>query len=357
VLKFPTLIIGCEEMFVTKSLTSVSVIVVAAVFLTGCGAELNLPEYSKAPLPKTVHMPSKSELTGHRAKVIMMPLDNNELNVAQKAKLGNSMITKVNSELAEAKSVKIVKRVKKSSYSQLLSKEIAASELSKELGTDVGQADFIITGQISNATYNHTFTEGYNYECKDSNGNIRTCYAPPRMSYKSCVEGNVKVFQLPTLSEAFSKPFSECSSTSTQVRSSREVVRENDGLVRKAGLEAADSVAYPLKNFFAAKGYIYEQRVKDDEKILKTSLGLKEGAIKGAEVNIYSIIDDNNALTGNTTLETVKIGEGTVSNQITSGSSWIIVNKMYNSYTPKAGDYVKIVQKESIWSKGLKLIN
>ena len=344
-------------MFIKKSLTGVSLVTVATVFFTGCGAQLNLPEYSKAPLPKTAHMPSKSALQGHEAKVIMMPLDNNEISVAQKAKLGNSMISKINSELAEGKSVKIVKRVHKSSYSQLLSKEIAASELSKELGTNVGQADFIVTGQISNATYNHTFTEGYNYVCKDSNGNKRTCYMPPKMSYESCVEGNIKVFKLPTLSEAFSKPFDECSRTSTEVRSSREVVRENNGLVRKAGLEAADTASYPLKNFFAIKGYIYEKRVKGDDVIIKTSLGLKEGAIKGAHVNIYSVIDDANSLTGKTSMETVKIGEGTVSDQITSNSSWIIVNKMFNNYTPKAGDYVKIVQKESIWSKGLKLIN
>lgn len=344
-------------MFTRKSLVSISLVAVSTVFLTGCGAELNLPEYSKVPLPKTTHMPSNDEMKGHHAKVIMMPLDNNDINIAQKAKLGNSMISKVNTELAEGKSVKIVKRVKKSNYSQLLSKEVAASELSKELGTDVGQADFIITGQISNATYEHTFTEGYNYECKDSKGNIRNCYMPPHMSYKSCVEGNIKVFKLPTLSEAFSKPFDECSNTSTEVRSARDVVRENSGLVRKAGLEAADSATYPLKNFFALKGYIYEERTKDNDEILKTTLGLKAGATKGAAVYIYSVIDDTNSLTGATTKETVKIGEGTVSNQITPNSSWIIVDEMFNNYTPKAGDYVKIVQKESIWSKGMKLIN
>jgi len=267
------------------------------------------------------------------------------------------MIAQVNTELAEGKSVKIVKRVKKSNYSQLLSKEVAASELSKELGTDVGQADFIVTGQISNATYEHTFTEGYNYECKDSNGNVRNCYMPPHMSYKSCVEGNLKVFKLPTLSEAFSKSFDECSNTGTEVRSAGDVIRENNGLVRKAGLEAADSVTYPLKNFFALKGYIYEKRIKDSDEILKTTLGSKAGAVKGVAVYIYSVIDDSNSLTGTTTKETVKIGEGTISNQITSNSSWIIVDEMFNNYTPKAGDYVKIIQKESIWSKGIKLIN
>ena len=323
---------------------------------SGCGAEINIPEYSKAPLAKTSHMPSNSEMQGIKAKVIMMPIDNNEIDVAKRAKLGNSMISQINSELAEGHSIQIVKRVKKSSYSQLLEKEVAASELSKELGTDVGQADFIVTGQISNATYEHSFTEGYNYECKDSDGNKRTCYAPPRMSYESCVEGNIKVFQLPSLREAFSQPFDECSRTGTEVRSSRDVIKENNGLVRKAGLEAADTATYPLKNFFAAKGYIYELRKKDDEIILKTTLGAKRGAKKGESVKIYSMMNNTNSLTGTTTTEAINVGEGTISNQITTSSSWVIVDKMFNNYVPKAGDYVKIISEESLWSKGLKLI-
>jgi len=339
-----------------KWVGTLSIFTAGILSLSGCGAELNIPEYSKAPLAKTLHMPSKSEIQGSKVKVIMMPIDNNEINVAQRAKLGNSMISKINTELAEGQSVQIVKRVKKSSYSQLLEKEVAASELSKELGTDVGQADFIITGQISNATYEHSFTEGYNYECKDSDGNKRTCYASPRMSYESCVEGNIKVFQLPSLREAFSNPFNECSNTSTEVRSSRDVARENNGLVREAGLKAADSATYPLRNFFAVKGYIYELRKKDNTMILKTTLGRKRGAKKGESVKIYSLIDDTNSLTGTTTTEAINIGEGTISNQITANSSWIIVDKMFNNYTPKAGDYIKIISEESLWSKGLKLI-
>ena len=337
-------------------LGTLSILTVGILSFSGCGAELNIPEYSKAPLAKTSHMPSKSEMQGIKAKVIMMPIDNNEIDVAQRAKLGNSMISKINSELAEGHSVQIVKRVKKSSYSQLLAKEVAASELSKELGTDVGQADFIITGQISNATYEHSFTEGYNYECKDSDGNKRTCYAPPRMSYESCVEGNIKVFKLPSLSEAFSKAFDECARTSTEVRSSRDVVRENNSLVREAGLEAADTATYPLKNFFAAKGYIYELRRKGDDIILKTTLGATRGAKKGKSVKIYSMMKNTNSLTGTTTTEAIKIGEGTISNQITANSSWIIVDEMFNNYTPKAGDYIKIISEESVWSKGLKFI-
>ncbi len=340
-----------------KGLFTTSIATASVLFFTGCGAELNLPEYTKAPLQEAKHMPTKAEMSGAHAKVIMMPIDNNGLKIAEKAKLGNSMIVKINTELSKAKSVDIVKRVEKSSYDKILAKEVKAAELSKELGTDVGQADFIVTGQLSNATYTHHFTEGYNYECKDSKGNIRTCYAPPHMSYESCVEGNIKVFKLPELKEVFSNPFDECSRTGTDVRSARDVVKENNSLVREAGTEAADTATYPLKNFFAVKGYIYEKRVnKDGDIILKTTLGEKAGAKKGDDVIIYSIIDETNPLTGTTSSDTIKIGEGIISNQITPNSSWVIVDEIYGEHTPKSGDFVKILKKESLWSKGLKLI-
>jgi len=344
-------------MISTKSLLTASVATASVLFFTGCGSELNLPDYKKTPLQNATHMPSKAEMAGAHAKVIMMPIDNNGLSIAQRAKLGNSMIVKINTELANAKSVDIVKRVKKSSYDKILSKEVQAAELSKELGTDVGQADFIVTGQISNATYTHHFTEAYTYECRDLQGNKGICKAPPHMSYESCVEGNIKVFKLPELKEVFSNPFDECSRTGTDVRSARDVVRENNSLVREAGAEAADTVTYPLKNFFAIKGYIYEERKNaDGEIILKTTLGTKTGAKEGDDVIIYDIADETNPLTGKTSTDTVKIGTGIISNQITPNSSWVIVDELTGENTPKSGDFVKIIKKESIWSKGLKLI-
>ena len=341
-----------------KSYISAIIYTLLVVLISGCGAELNLPDYQKAPLKDSPNMPTKSQVNT-KPKVIIVALNTNGISIATKAKIGISIATKVNTILSQAKSVNIVKRVndtKDSTYSHILSQEIEASELSKELKTDVGQVDYILSGQISNATYEHSFSEGFYYNCKDSKGNKQQCYSSPRMRYESCVEGHLKVFQLPELNALESFPFNECSSISTEVRSSRDVVYRNDGLVREAAAECADTISYKLKNFFAAKGYIYEKRVKDDDIILKTSLGTQAGAKKGKDVDIYTVIDDNNGLTGEKYKEEIKIGTGTISNQITTRYSWIIVDDMINNQEPKKGDFIKIKSKESIFDKALKIM-
>ena len=140
------------------------------------------------------------------------------------------------------------------------------------------------------------------------------------------------------------------------MRSSYDVVKRNDGLVRAAALEGADTVSYDLKNFFAKKGYIYEARLKGDDKIIKTTLGAKHGAKEGENVEIYAVEDTTNNLTGVTSQETILIGNGTISNQVTPGSSWIIVDEVQDGKNIHAGDFVKIKYEEGFFSKAGKFL-
>jgi len=326
----------------------------AIALLSGCGTAINLTKYSPTTMEKAPNMPStKKMMSDELPKVIIMDIDNNGINVAKQAKIGSAIASKINTLLAESKGAKVVKRVTKTSYNKMLSKEVAAAQLSKELGTDVGQADNIITGQLSTASYDHSFREGYYYTIKTKRGNVKK-YQPPMMSYKSCVVGNLKIFTLPSLDEAASFEYDECSRKSTEVRSSTDVVKRNDGLVRSAALEGADTVSYALKNFFSKKGYIYEAKLKGDDKIIKTTLGAKHGAKDGKNVEIYAVEDTTNTLTGVTSKETTLIGTGTISNQVTPGSSWIIVDEVQAGKKINAGDFIKIKYEEGFFSKAGK---
>lgn len=339
------------------SILKSSILSVSAIaLLTGCGTSINLAKYKPATLDKAKHMPSKEKMMSKELpKVIVMDIDNNNIQVASQAKLGKSISTKINSGLAEGKSVKLVKRVASSNYEKMLAKEIEAAELAKELGSDVGQADFIVTGQLSNASYDYNFREGYYYYVKTKRGRIRK-YMPPAINYKACSVGNLKVLTLPALEEATSIQFDECSSTSHQARSPKEAKTRNDGLVRQSGDESADTAKYPLKNFFARKGYVYEMRKDGDDTILKVTLGSQFGAKEGEDVEIFAVKDNHNSLTGETKKETVKIGEGTISNQVTKDAAWIIVDEIEEGNKVNAGDFVKIKYEESFWSKGLKAL-
>jgi hypothetical protein len=319
--------------------------------LTGCGSSINLTKYQPSTLQKAKNMPSSDVMMDNNLpRVVIIDIDNSNIRVALQAKIGTTIANKVNSLLSNGKSVKVVKRVNKSN---LISEEIKFAQLSKELDTDIGQAQYLITGELSSATYEHSFREGYFYRVKTKSGTVRR-YAPPSISYSSCVVGNIKIFSLPSLEQEESFEYDECARKSTQVRSSRDVVKRDDGLVRKAAMESADTISYPLKNFFSKKGYIYEKKIDGSDMIIKTTLGSKTGAKDGADVVIYAVENSKNILTGKTSKEVVKIGEGIISNQITDKSSWIIIKDMEDGKIVHAGDYVKMKYKESIWSKGFK---
>jgi len=340
------------QLSLTKSLLSSFII----ILFTGCGTTINLTHYTPLSIKKAKNIPStKKMLNNFSPKVIVMNIDNNGIKIAKNAKAGATIAAKINTILASSKNVRIAKRVTESSYTQMLLKEIEAAQLSKELNTDVGQADNIITGQLSTASYNHSFTEGYYYVVKTKKGNIRY-YQPPIMSYQACIVGNIKVFALPDLQEEASFEYDECSNRSTEVRSAYNVKSRDDSLVRKAALESADTVAYDLKNFFSKKGYIYEARVDGSSKIFKTTLGSSNGAKEGQEVIIYAVEDNTNILTSITNKEIVQIGTGIISNHITPTSSWIIIDQIQDGKIIHAGDYIKIHYKESFLSKAKKFM-
>jgi len=92
-----------------------------------------------------------------KAKIVIMDIDNNGIANAKNIELGKSMASNINKELSDNKNVQILKRVSSSSYDKILSREIKVAEIGKEVGEDVGQADYLLTGQLSNVTFSNTY--------------------------------------------------------------------------------------------------------------------------------------------------------------------------------------------------------
>ena len=323
----------------------IGAIIVSAIF-SGCSTEIeNLGEYKLSVLQKAMHMPSKKELKNNKAsKIIIMDIDDKNIDTAKHARLGKAMTVRINKELAENENVQILKRVSSSNYEQILNKEIKAAELAQEIGEDVGAASYLLTGQISNASYSHEFSEGYYYDTDDGRK-----YVPPEINYKACVQGALKVFSLPELTEKESTGFNNCESYSEQVRSPRDAKRSNSSLVRKAGNGAMYAASFGLKNFFAKKGYIVEKRENDGEVIIRVMLGRRQGAKHNEEVEIFSVESVANPLAGGTSKTDVLIGTGVISQKITAIDSWIVVDELYDGKKLHLGDYVKIKYKQGWW--------
>ena len=325
------------------SLVNVSVLVSMGLGFSGCmgGNAIKLGEYKKATLQKAQFAPSAEKLKKQsRAKVIIQDIDNNSIPTAEKAKLGKSMASNINKELSENKNVRILKRV---SSATDIKEEIKAAEIGKGVGGDVGQADYLLTGKISNSTYSNEFQEATRYTDKDG----KSHYTPPKINYKACVQGTLKVFSLPSLKEVESGSFDECSSSSEEARSPSDAKPSNGTLEREAGEEAMDSVAYKLKSFFTPKAYIQAMKKDGDAIIVKVTVGKKQGAKEGDEVEIFKMTNDG----------PVQIGSGEISNRITNNNAWVTVDELEDGETIKEGNFVKIIYKEGTFSKMGKAMN
>lgn len=319
------------------SLINVSVFVGMGLSLTGCmnSNSVKLGDYKKTTLQKAQYAPSKEEMeTQSRAKVIIQDIDDNGISTAQKAQLGKSMASNINKELSKNSNVRILKRL---SSAMNIKEEIKAAEIGKGAGSDVGQADYLLTGKISNSTYSNEFQEAR--QSTDDEGKVH--YYPPKINYRACVEGTLKVFSLPNLKEVESGSFDECSSSSEEARSPRDAKASNGTLEREAGEEAMDSVAYKLKSFFTPKAYITAMKKDGDDMIIQVGVGKKQGAKEGDEVEIYKMTSDGS----------VQIGTGELTNRITNTKAWVTVDDIEDGERIKEGHYVKIIYKEGTFSK------
>jgi len=328
------------------SLVQLSTLVSVSFYFSGClgGNSIKLSEFHKVSLQKSQYAPTdESAQKSSKAKIVIMDIDENGIERAKRIALGKTMATALNKKLSENKNVQVQKRISGSNYKEILSKEIKAAEIGREVGEDVGQADYLVTGQLNNVTFTNKFTEGGYREDKKG----KRHYYPPRISYTACVEGVVKVFSLPSLTEAESKSFEECSSRSEEARSPSDAKPSNGSLERDAGEKAMDTVSYDLKNFFSPKAYITDMRENDGDKIIYVSVGKKQGAKEGDKVIIYTMTNDGE----------VKIGEGKVTNKITNNHSWVTVEELDDDQNIKKGDFVKLIYKEGIFSKGKKWLD
>jgi len=325
------------------SVIKVSILVGISIGFVGClgGNKISLGDYKKVELQKSPFAPSQKEMRqGGKSKVIIMDIDNNGIANAEKINLGKSLASNINKELSVNKNVQILKRVSSANYEQILTKEIKAAEIGKEIGEDVGQAQYLVSGQLSNVTFTNDFKEGGYTENKDG----KRTYYPPKIHYKACVQGTMKVFSLPELTEMLSESFDECSSNSEEARSPRDAKPSNGSLEREAGAEAMNSVAYALKSFFTPKAYINDMRQDGDKKIIRVGVGKNQGAKEGDTVYIYTMTNDGE----------VKVGEGEITNKITNNNAWVTVSELEDGHVLKSGDFVKIHYEETLLEKAKK---
>jgi hypothetical protein len=256
--------------------------------------------------------------------------------------LGNSMSVSLKQVFANDKSAVVLERVDaKGTYKQILQKEVKLAELGLEGEDDVGQAQFILRGELSKATFSNIYKVGYHYYTKENNRRVKV-YVPPKRTYTACVGGVVKVIALPSLVVEKTVSFSKCASRTVEGANRYDYQKRDDGMMMQAGEKGIKQASYALRNFFAKKGYIYEAKIKDSDVIIKTSLGEEFGAKEGEDVEIFTIGQETNSLTGVSRKVHTKIGTGRISDKTSMHNSWIIVDSIEKNKALHLGDYVKV---------------
>jgi len=334
---------------------------ILTLLLTSCSANIkkNFDKYQKQFLSKTEFMPSKKELKRKAPKIVIFSLDENGNLVATQSGLGQSIANNIENILAKNKLAEIVDR----SANKKLKNEISLNELkgtSNYKGPKV--ADYAISGSISDASFISKYVNGTTYI---NPKNFQLVTIPPRYKYSSSVSGNIKIFELPSLTAIDTVEFKGASSRSENVKrkggfsmGSIQIGGENiegtnrdDGLVRKTAQSAIKKLKLKLQNIFAKTAYILEKRQYKNKTIFKIPLGRLDGLKKGDKIEITGKYEVENPITEEIEIENRIIAQGVISDKIEPKTSWIVISKEENAKKIRLGDKIKLQYKKGFFAK------
>lgn len=323
--------------------------------LSSCSTTItNFDKYEKQFLSKSAFLPTQENLEGKSPKVVVFALEENDNAVAKQANLGAGVANDIENVLTKNRLVEIVDR----NAASKLQKEIALAEMNKT-GSYKGPkiADYAISGAISNASFASKYSAGSTYV---NPKNMQAVVIPPQYTYSAAVAGNIKVYELPSLTVVENIEMSGSYSRSENVQQKgvnlgifsingdHEKAKErDDGLVRKAGADAVDDAKTELKNAFAKKGYIMEKRVFEKKTIFKISLGSSDGIRQDDEFEVIGQFETENPITNVSEIERRILAHGKVSNLIDPKSAWVVIKEKDKENSIRLGDAVKIKYTKS----------
>jgi hypothetical protein len=317
------------------------VLVASLLVSSGCASHkiANLDEFKPTALEKSKFAPSEEQLKAGKTRIVVFALDNNGNIVAEQANLGLSLAGNIEAVLTEANTAELVDR----KIASKIQEEIKLAEMS-QTGAYEGPvvADYAIAGSLNNAGFSHKFFEATRSVDKKTG---KVYVTAPSFRYTAKIDGIIKVYAIPSMKVVKTFTISDNKARSEDTRSSNNYVERDDELVRGAGKDAIGSIKMDIKNELAQQAYITDKKVKDTTAVFKVNLGSQNGAKPGAKCEIFAIYESINQLTGKTETERRKVCEGTISDQITQNSSWIVAS-VEESQKVRLGDQVKVVYEK-----------
>lgn len=327
-------------------------IIIAITLLAACGSSSHIKDfdaYQKAPLVRASIMPSKTQLSRDRARVVVLAIEDSDNELAKKSKLGTTLRKKVESLLAES-GVDVIDR----KLAATLKKEIMLAEMKgihDYKGPEV--ADYSVTGEVMAVKFSTSYTKASTWVDKKGESH----YSPPRCRYSVQFEALLKIHALPSLrmvdviklKETEARSIELLNSYSRRCPAYSESQLHN--LVAETAVEAVIDSEIELKNNFAPQGYVTEARIHEDKNIFKITIGNRVGVKKGQAANVIQFVRNEDALTGETNIEEIKLVSAIVSDNVSSKYAWIIIADSEKAKRIRLGDAVKIHFENSWFGK------
>ncbi len=326
--------------------------IITSGLLTGCLGGSNIKDpmaFDKRPLVKASIMPTKAQLNGVKPKVIIFSLEDGDVELAKKAKIGAAVSNKIETILADT-GVEIVDR----NLAIKLQKEISLAEIKGNHGYKGPEvADFSVSGKIISTNFSQVYVAPKSVT-RMVNKKLITEYIPARCEYSVKVEGTLKVHALPSLSivdtiaiKGYGGKTQDLEGSSYRHYSIRKSCptlnsRQMNSLASTAGLNSLNRSKIDLQNNFSPRGYVTEYRVKDDKHIIKITIGKLAGLKDGQDVEIIQSFKSEDQLTGKSTTEEKLLVKGSVSNQVGQSYAWIVIYDQKKAKQIRLGDIVKV---------------
>lgn len=271
-------------------------------------------------LVKADVQPSRTELEGTRAKVIVLPIQN-ESGLQFESGAARALVAKIDSGLNEV-GVESLDRSLANSLSQEI---IAYEQTGKFSGSGINLAGFAILPTITNVNVGGTFVPATSYT-KDG----QTNYTPAACKYTGQMSGSVKVYKLPELSIVDAININGDASQSTGVTSGNCPVNNltATSMVSSAAQNGIFKALPGVQKHFIQAAYVLAYRKREAEHIVQISMGSNQGLKEGQEIEFIRQQKSTHPVTGKVTIMQIPYEFTGKVTQINEGDlAWVKVDE------------------------------
>lgn len=258
---------------------SLGVLLLAALFLGGCAANIRLSDYTSLDMDGRITelKPPEYIMNKKKPKIAILPLEDMTDFRGILARPANEALSQA---LSSGTGIEIVERsqIKKLFEEARFKENLGGGISTAVLKKYVDRIDFVILGSVSSATVGASFTEASTF--RDKNGKYQRI--PPSCSIGAQAIVNVRLISTGSGSiyKVF-EPFRGRTGSSSEVRSSSEChVRNPNQLAIRATVDAIDKAKDDFMDAFPNYGYVSKTMTnikKPKDRIAFISLGRNDG--------------------------------------------------------------------------------